>query len=199
MQWRGVFVGLLIAAAFVGSIDVAIRAFAIGAENTEKAASPKTQDLQIATPSPDTAKTVQISAPPDAPKTIQSLSEPKPEIDLAEGQALSISDIHPTDGFASKPSPGSLSPLEASAGPDSVTNTTHVSQSDYAAEPDQPEAVARPDQFDAMPLPTRKPEGPIAKEAPRGKAALKRIAQRGRREPKPMRFGVIGYNYNTPQ
>jgi hypothetical protein len=37
MQWRGVFVGLLIAAAFVGSIDVAIRAFAIGAENTEKA------------------------------------------------------------------------------------------------------------------------------------------------------------------
>jgi hypothetical protein len=188
MQRRGVFVGLLIAAVFGGSIDVAMRTFAIGAETSEKAASPKAQDLQIAAAVPDTAKPVQInSTPPNAPKTIQSL-EPKPEIDVTKGEDLSISNIRPTDGFTSKAST-SVSQSEAPAKPDSVTNSTSVSQLDSAAQSDQ---------ADAVPLPARKPDGPIAKEGPRTKATSKRIAQRrGEREPKPMRFGSIGYNYNA--
>jgi GYF domain 2 len=205
MQRRGVLAGLLIAAMFAGSIDVAMRAFAIGAETSQKVVSPRTDNVQIVAAAPDTAKAVQTSfTNPDAGKTVRSPSEAKPEIDLTEGSGvLSVSNIHPTDGFTSKLSPGSLSPSEASAEPDSVTNTTHVSnnkslvsQSDPAAGPDQPDAAAQPDQFDTMPLPTRKPEGPMAKEAPQGKAALKRIAHRRENgEPKPLRFGNIGFNY----
>jgi hypothetical protein len=188
--------GLLIAAMFVGSIDVAMRAFAIGAETSQKAASPRTDNMQTVPAAPDTAKAVQTSfTPQDAAKTVRSPSEAKPEIDLAEqSRVLSVSNIDPTDGFTSKLSP--LSPSKASAEPESITNTTHVSQSDSAAGPDQPDAATQPDQFDTMPLPTRKPEGPIAKETPRGKTALKQIARRrGDGEPKPLRFGNIGFNY----
>jgi len=197
MQRRGALAGLLIAVMFVGSIDVAMRAFAIGAETSQKVVSPRTDNEQIVTAAPDTAKAVQTSSTnPDAAKTVRSPSEAKPEIDLTESGVLIVSNIHPTDGFTSKLSPGSLSPSEASAEPEPVTNTTHMSQSDPAAGPGQPDAAAQPDQFDTMPLPTRKPEGPIAKEAPRGKAALKRIAHRREDgEPKPLGFGNIGFNY----
>jgi hypothetical protein len=182
---------------FVGSIDVAMRAFAIGAETSQKAVSPRTDNMQIVAAAPDTAKAVQTSFTlPDAAKTVRSPSEAKPEIDLTESGVLNVSNSHPTDGFTSKLNPGSLSPSEASAEPEPVTNTTHVSQSDPAAGPGQPDAAAQPDQFDTMPVPTRKPEGPIAKEAPGGKAALKRIAHRREDgEPKPLRFGNIGFNY----
>jgi hypothetical protein len=195
MRLRGALAGLLIAAVFVGSI-VAMRAFAIGPETSQKAASPRT-DVQIVAAAPDTAKAVQTSfTPPDAAKTAQSPSESKPEIDSTEGSGvLSVTNIHPTDGFISKPSPGSLSPSEASADADLVTITTHVSQSDAAAGRDQPDAAAQPDQVDTMPLPTRKPKGPIAKEAPRSPAS-KRIARRREDgEPKPFRFGNIGFSY----
>jgi len=195
MQRRGVLAGVLIAAMFVGSIDVAMRAFAIGAETSQKAASPRTDDMQIVAAAPDTAKAVQTSfTPQDAVETVRSPSEARPEINLTEESGvLSVSNIHPTDGFTSKPSPSLLSPSEASAQPESVTNTTHVSQSDPSAAPDQSDAAPRPEQFGTMPLPTRKPEGPIAKEAPRGKVALKRIAHR--REARPLRFGNIGFDY----
>ncbi len=199
MQRRGAFVGLLMAVVFVGSIDVAIRAFATGAETSGKAVSLETQGHQIAAATSETAKAVQSSSPlPNGPTTAQSPSEPKPESDLTEAGGFSVSNTHPTDGSTSKPSPASLSPSEASAEPASVANPTSVSQPDSATQPDEPDAAAQPDQSDAMPLPTRKPEGLIAKEASRSKATLKRIAQRrGEREPKPMRFGNIGYNYNA--
>jgi len=198
MRQRGALAGLLIAAMFVGSAEVAMRAFAIGAETSQKAASPRTDNVRIVAAAPDTAQAVLTSfTPQDAAKTVQSPSQSKPEIDSSDGSGvLSVSNIHPTDGFVSKPSPGSPWPSEASAEPESVTNTTHVPQSDPDAGPDQPDAAAQPDQFDTMPMPTRKPaEGSIAKEEPRGKAALKRIAHRREREPKPLRFGNIGFNY----
>jgi hypothetical protein len=198
MQHRRVLAGMLIAAMFVGSIGLAMRTFAIGAETSQKVASQRTDNMQIVAAAPDPAKAVQTSfAPQDAAKTVRSPSEAKPEIDLTEESGvLGVSNIHPTDGFTSKLSPGSLSPSEASAEPESVSNTTRISQSDPAAGLDQPDAAAQPDQFDTMPLPTRKPEGPVSKEAPRGKAALKRMSHRREDgEPKPLRFGTIGFDY----
>jgi hypothetical protein len=58
MQRRGALAGLLIAVMFVGSIDVAMRAFAIGAETSQKVVSPRTDNEQIVAAAPDTAKAV---------------------------------------------------------------------------------------------------------------------------------------------
>jgi hypothetical protein len=189
MQRWGILVGFLIAAVLGGSIDVAMRASATGTETSEKAVSLQAQGLQTVVTTAESAKAVQSSPiSPDGPITVQGPSDPKPESDpTQEGGVFSVSDIHPTDGVTSKPNPPSLLPSEASAEPASVTNGTKPEEADVAAQPDQ---------FDAMPLPTRKPERPMAKEAPRSKATLNRIARRrGDQEPKPLRFGNVGYNY----
>jgi hypothetical protein len=198
MQRWGMLVGFLIAALLGGSIDVAMRASATGTETSEKAVSLQAQVLQTVAPTVESAKVVQSSPiSSNGLMTVQGPSNPKPESDpTQEGRMFSVSNIHPTDGFNSKPSPISLSPSEDSAESASLTNPDPGAQPDSDAKPDEPDATAQPDQSDAMPLPTRKPERPIAKEAARSKA--NRIAQRrGDQKPKPLRFGNIGYNYNA--
>jgi GYF domain 2 len=214
----GILVGFLMAAVLGGSIDVAMRASATGTETSEKAVSLQAQGLQTTAASPDAAKAVQSSPiAANGPKTVQALSEPKAESDpTQEGSVFSVSNIHPTDGFTSKPSPiekaanaaatdgftSKPSPASLPSSEDSavasVTNPTSMAQVDSAAKPVETDAAsAQPDQSDAMSLPTRKPERSMAEETPRSKAMLKRIARRrSEQEPKPLPFGNIGYNYN---
>jgi hypothetical protein len=182
MQRQSALVGLLIAAIFVGSIDVAMRTFfARGTQpHTEKLASAKMHDRL----EPDTAKTGQISNRPDArtPQT-SNPSEPKAEIGLTEVvEGFSVSNIHPTDGFVTASATHSASSTQ----PNSAVRAASASQSRTAAEPH------------SVPLPRRKPKRPIAKEAQSSTAELKRTddQRQGEGEPKPMAFGSIGYNYN---
>jgi hypothetical protein len=183
MQRRGALTGVLIVAIFLGSIDVAMRTFAIGTEpHIDKATSAKIQDRQIAVVEPDTAKVIQTSDTPDASQPLQT-SKPagsKTEISVPEVEAFSVSRIHSTEEFvtASATHPASATQQEA-------VSLTPASQSRTAAEPH------------LVPLPTRKPKRPIAKTVGSSTAELKRIGPRqGEREPKPIAFGSIGYNYD---
>jgi hypothetical protein len=176
---------LLIAAIFVGSIDVAMRTyFAIGAQpQTEKVVSAKIQDRLIAA---DLAKAVQTSISLAAAKPLQT-SDPsasKPGSDVTGVEVFSVSNIHPTDGFVTAPARHPASATQ----PDSATSATSASQSRTAAGPQ------------LVPLTKRKPKRPIAKEAQSNTAELKAMAVRQEEQgPKPMAFGSIGYNYNPQQ
>ena len=178
MQRQGALIGLLIAAIFVGSIDVAMRTyFAIGAQpQTEKVVSAKIQDRLIAA---DLAKAVQTSISLAAAKPLQT-SDPsasKPGSDVTGVEVFSVSNIHPTDGFVTAPARHPASATQ----PDSATSSTSAG----------PHLV---------PLTKRKPKRPIAKEAQSNTAELKTMAVRQEEQgPKPMAFGSFGYNYNPQQ
>jgi hypothetical protein len=185
MQRQGALIGLLIAAIFVGSIDVAMRSyFAIGAQpQIEKVVSAKIQERLIAA---DLPKAVQASISLAAAKPLQT-SDPsasKPESDVTGVEVFSVSNIHPTDGFVTVPA---RHPASA-AQPDSAISSTSASQSRTAAGPH------------LVPLTKRKPKRPIAKEEQSNPAELKPMAVRQEEQgPKPMAFGTIGYNYNPQQ
>jgi hypothetical protein len=179
---QGGIIGLLIAAIFVGSIDVAVRYFSIGTQpHTEKAVSSKIQDRLIAVVVPDLPKALQTSTSLGAVKPLQtsdpSASNPGSDV------MFSVSNIHPTDGFVT----ASATRPASSTHSDSAGSLTSASQSRTAG----PHLVS---------LPTRKPKRPIAKEAQPGTAELKPMAGRQEeRGPKPLAFGSIGYNYNPQQ
>jgi hypothetical protein len=178
-------IGLLIAAIFVGSIDVAIRAyFAIGTQpQPEKVGSVKIQDRLTAVVA-DSQRALQTSTSPGIVKPLQTSdpSAPNPGSDVTGG--FSVSNIHPTNGFvtahATRPA--------SSTHPDAVVSSTPPSQSRTAAEPH------------LVSVPTTKPKRPMAKEAQSSTAEPK--AEPGTQAeagPKPLAFGSIGYNYNPQQ
>jgi len=185
IERQGPLIGLLIAAIFVGSIDVAMRTyFAIGGQpQTEEVVSAKIQDRLIAA---DLAKAVQTSISLAAAKPPQTSDPPAPEpgSDVTEAEVFSVTNIHPTDSFVTAPA---RQPASATQ-PDSATSSTSASQSRTAAGPH------------LVPLTKRKPKRPIAKEAKSNAAELRASAVRQEEQgPKPMAFGSIDYNYNPQQ
>jgi len=169
---RGFLAGLLIAAIFAGSIDVALRFVADSQPQKEKPAFAKIQDRMISAAEPDTAKSLQTSQQSDS----------SPQVSVADVEAFSVSNIHPTVGFITH-----SAALPASTQQDSSASPTLVS-SQLSAEPH------------GVPLPRRKPKRPTTKEVQPSTTEPKLIKQeQGDQEPKPMAFGSIGYNYNPQQ
>ena len=177
-------IGLLIAAIFVGSIDVAIRAyFAIGTQpQPEKVGSVKIQDRLIAVVA-DSQRALQTSTSPGVVKPLQT-SDPSasnPGSDVTGG--FSVSNIHPTNGFvtahATRPA--------SSTQPDAPVSSTPPSQSRTAAEPH------------LVSVPTRKPKRPMPKEARSTAEPKAEPGTQAEAGPKPLAFGSIGYNYNPQQ
>jgi hypothetical protein len=174
---QGAIIGLLIAAIFVGSIDVALRAYsALGTHpQTAKLVSPKIQDRLIALVA-DSQKAPQSTVKP-LPTSDPSASNPGSDVT----GVFSVSNIHPTDGFVTAPATRPA----ASTHPNLAVSSTPASKSRTAAKPN------------LVAIPTRKPKRPIAKEPPSSTTELK--AKAGTQEeggPKPLAFGSIGYNYN---
>jgi len=166
---------LLIAATFIGSIDVALRSDYVtaAAPQKEKPAFAKFQDRLIAAAEPAIARSV-------------SLQTSGQSANVGEVEAFSVDNIHPTAGFVTHPA--SLTQQDSAPSPTLVS-----SQSSVAAEPH------------TVPLPRRKPvsapvlraKRPIPKEA--ATTTAKQIPmdqEQGEQMPKPMAFGSIGYNYN---
>jgi hypothetical protein len=176
---QGAVIGLLIAAIFVGSIDVAMRAYsAIGTQpKTEKVVSVKIQDRLIALVA-DSQKAIQTSASPGAVKPQTSdPSASNPGSDVTG--VFSVSNIHPTDGFVTAPATRPASSTHRNV----ALSSTPASQSRT-----EPHLVS---------VPMRKPKKPIAKEAQSSTAELEAKAEgQEERGPKPLAFGSIGYNYN---
>jgi hypothetical protein len=173
---QGAIIGLLIAAIFVGSIDVALRAYsAIGTHpQTAKLVSPKIQDRLIALVA-DSQKALLTSTSQSTAKPLQTSdsSASNPGSDVTG--VFSVSNIHPTDGFVTAPATRPAAPTH----PNLVVSSTPASQSKTAAKPN------------LVSMPTRKPKKPIAKEPPKAKAGAQEEGG-----PKPLAFGSIGYNYN---
>ena len=175
MRRRRILIGWLIAATFMGSIDVALRSdyvTATAAQN-EKPPFAKFQDRLIAAVEPATARSVSLQT------SGQSAS-------VGKAEAFSVDNIHPTASFVTQPA-SSMQQYPA------ARPTLVSSQSSFAAEPHR------------VPLPKRKPSGapvlraksPITKEAQT--TTVKQIPtdqEQGEQMPKPMAFGSIGYNYN---
>ncbi len=193
MRRQGAVIGLLIAAIFVGSIDVAMRAYsAIGTQpKTEKVVSVKIQDRLIAVVA-DSQKAIETSTSPGALKPQASdPSAPNPGSDVTG--VFSVSNIHPTDGFVTAPAMRPASSTHRNL----ALSSTPASQSRTGAEP---HLVSAPMKKPKISVPMRKPKTPIAKEAQSSTAELKAKAE-GQEEigPKPLAFGSIGYNYDPQQ
>jgi len=169
---KGIAAGLLVTAVFVGALDFAIKSSSATGNKTQISNSvvPKFQDR------PSTALA--------GPRPIWTNPSPsKPTLDLTEAEVFNVSNGHPTGGFVLASNQTSESETESVA---QVPGPTPVFQSVAGTE--------------AVPLPTKKPDRSFVKEAQPNAATLKRIAQRPKgREPKSMRFGIIGYNYNPQQ
>ena len=183
---QGALIGSLIAAIFVGSIDVALRAYsAIGTQpQTEKVASVKIQDRLTALVVEDSQKAVGTSTSLAAvePLHTSNPSASNPGSDVTG--VFSVSNIHPTNGFVTAPATRPA----ASTHPNLAVSSSPAPQSRIAA------------QSHLVSLPTRKPKRPVVKEPPSSTAELKAKAE-GQEEggPKPLAFGSIGYNYNPQQ
>lgn len=179
---QGAVIGLLIAAIFVGSIDVALRAYsAIGVHpQTAKVVSPKIQDRLIAL----VTNSQKALPTPTSQSTVKPLQTSDPTASNPGSDVtgvFSVSNIHPTDGFVTAPATRPAAPTH----PNLAVSSTPASQSKTAAKPN------------LVSMPTRKPKKPLAKEPPLSTAELKSKA--GAQEeggPKPLAFGSIGYNYN---
>jgi hypothetical protein len=185
MRRQGAVIGLLIAAIFVGSIDVAMRVYsAIGTQpKTEKVVPVKIQDRLIAVVA-DSQEAIQTSISPGAVKPQTSDPSADPGSDVTG--VFSVSNIHPTDGFVT--APAARQRPASSTHRNLALSSTPASQSRTAAEPH------------LVSVPTRKPKKPIAKEAQSSTAELEAKAEgQEERGPKPLAFGSIGYNYNPQQ
>jgi hypothetical protein len=179
MRRQGVLIGLLIAATFIGSIDVALRSSFVPATQPqkEKPAFAKIQDRLLAVAEPATARSVSLQP--------SEQSDSKPRVSVAEGEAFSVNNIRPTVGFV-------IHHVSSTQQAPAASPTLVSSQSRIAAEPH------------AVPLPRRKPSSapplrakrPITKEAQTTTAKQKPMEQEQGEQPKPMAFGSIGYNYD---
>ena len=169
---QGIAAVLLVMAVFVGALDFAMKSSSATVNKTQIANSvaPKFQDR----PSTALAGSRPLWTNPSASK---------PALHLTEAEVFNVSNGHPTGGFVLASHQTSESETESVA---QALSPSPVFQSVAGTE--------------AVPLPTKKPDRSFVKEAQPNAATLKRIAQRPRgREPKSMRFGIIGYNYNPQQ
>ena len=166
---QGIAAGLLVMAVFIGTLDFAMK--------SSSATGNKAHTANSVTPKfQDRPSTALAGLRP----LWTNPSASKPALDLTEAEVFNVSNGHPTGGFVLASNQTSESETE------SVARPTQVFQSIAGTE--------------AVPLPTKKPDRSFVKEAQPNAATLKRIAQRPRgREPKSMRFGIIGYNYNPQQ
>jgi hypothetical protein len=172
VRLQGIAAGLLVMAVFVGALDFAMKSSSATGNKAHIANSvtPKFQDRPSA-----------ALAGPRPLWTNPSAS--KPALDLTEAEVFNVSNGHPTGGFVL------------------ASNQPSESESESVAQAPRPTQVfPSVAGTEAVPLPTKKPDRSFVKEAQPNAATLKRIAQRPRgREPKSMRFGIIGYNYNPQQ
>ena len=189
MQLQGTIVGLLIAAIFVGSLDVALRIYSeIGTHpqiETEKLV--KFQDRLIAVLG-DAQKPIQATSI-GAVTPLES-SEPSTS-NLGSDEAFNVSNIQPTDGFVIAPATR-------------PTSSTHPNLDSNPGSQSGPAAGLQP-----VALPIRKPKRAVAIRAAESKAKIenpKEITEKPKEEanpevrgPKPLAFGTIGYNYNPQQ
>ena len=176
---QGILFGLLIAATFIGSIDVVLRSSFVTATKPqqENPAFAKIQDRLTAMAEPPTARSV-------SPQSSEQ-SDSTPRVNVAEVEAFGVNNIRPTNGFLTHPA--SSMQQDSAASPIVVS-----SQSMIAAKPH------------AVPLPRRKPSSaallrekrPITKEAQTTAVKQQPMEQEQGTQPKPMAFGSIGYNYD---
>ena len=92
MPRRRILTGLLIAATFIGSVDVVLRSDYVTAtaRQKEKPAFPKFQDRLIAVAEPAAARSV-------------SLQTSGQSANVGEVEAFSVNNVHPTAGFVTHP------------------------------------------------------------------------------------------------
>ena len=166
---QGIVAGLLVMAVFVGALDFAMK--------SSSATGNKAQVSNSVVPKFQDRPSTALAGPRPLWTNPSAL---KSGLDLTEAEVFNVSNGHPTGGFVLASNQTSESETE------SVAQGNPVFQSVAGTE--------------AVPLPTKKPDRSFAKEAQPNAATLKRTAQRPRgREPKSMRFGIIGYNYNPQQ
>jgi GYF domain 2 len=167
---EGIAAVLLVMAVFVGALDFAM-----------KSSSATANKAQIANSVAPKFQDRPSTAGPRALWT--NPSQLKPALHLTEAEVFNVSNGHPTGGFAL------------------ASNQTSESKTESVAQALSPSLVFQSVAgTEAVPLPTKKPDRSFLKEAQPNAATLKRIAQRPRgREPKSIRFGIIGYNYNPQQ
>ena len=180
---QGILFGLLIAATFIGSIDVVLRSSFVTATQPqlEKPAFAKIQDRLTAMAEPPMPRSV-------SPQTSEQ-SDSTPQVNVAEVEAFGVNNIRPTNGFVTHPA---SSMQQDSAASPIVVSSVVSSQSMIAAKPH------------AVPLPRRKPSSapalrekrPITKEAQTTTVKQQPMEQEQGTQPKPMAFGSIGYNYD---
>jgi GYF domain 2 len=120
---------------------------------------------------------------PSTPLLTNSMAS-KPAIDLSEAEVFELSNGHPTGRFV----------VTSSGTSDSQPEPVAQPQSENPFPVLEIEAI---ETLDEVPLPTRKPDNPSLKAQANTATAKRRTAQRPKgTEPKPMQFGVIGYNYS---
>jgi hypothetical protein len=164
--------GLLVIAVLLGAVDLAMKSSSASGSKAEltKALAPKLQDR----PPRELAVL--------APLPIRPL-EPTPPLDPKPAEVFNVSNGHPTGGLVRvlKKTLGSeTEPPAQTHGP------TPIFQSETAAG------------TGSVPLPTKRPVRSSAKEAQPKAATSRRVVQRPQAS-KPMRFGIIGYNYSPQQ
>src|SRR6476620_3702374 len=167
---QSVLAGLVVIAVAVTAVDLATQStFATGGNaQLAKSDSSKFQDR---------ASTERAAPLWTKPKDSQ------PATAVSEAKVFSVSNSHPTGGFVIASTATSVS---QQAQPYTEPTQSPVFQSETA------------ETSGDVPLPTKKPDKPSVK-AQANTATLRRTAQRPKgKEPRPMQFGTIGYNY-VPQ
>jgi hypothetical protein len=166
---QGIAAVLLVMAVLVGALDFAM-----------KSSSATVNKAQIAN---SVAPKFQDRPSTAAPRALwTNPSQLKLALHLTEAEVFNVSNGHPTGGFVL------------------ASNQTWIETRSVAQALSPSPVFQSVAGTEAVPLPTKKPDRSFVKEAQPNAATLKRIAQRPRgREPKSIRFGIIGYNYNPQQ
>ena len=194
MRLQGTIIGLLIAAIFVGSLDVAVRTYsAIGTHPQTKTEEVKPVKFQDRLGAVLEASQKPIQAPSiGAVKPLQTSEPSNSNLGSDATAAFSVSNIQPTGGFVTAPATRPAS----SKHPDPDSSPT--SQSGPAAGPH------------SVSLNIRKPKRPTPIRAAELKAKTEKSKEKTEKQkeesdrpeekgPKPLAFGSIGYNYNPQQ
>ena len=166
---QGIAAGLLVIAVLLGAVDLAMKSSSASGSKAHlaKSVTPKFQDRPP----------FELAAP--APLSTNPL-EPTPPPDLAAAEVFNVSNGHPMGGLVR------------------VLNKTLESETEPPAQMHRPTPIFQSETAagtGSVPLPTKRPVRSSVKEAQPKAATSRRVVQRPQ-EPKPMPFGIIGYNYN---
>ena len=167
---QGIVAGLLVIAVLSGAVNLAMK--------SSSASGSKTQVTKSVVPKFQDRPPTEFAA--SAPFSTNPLQPTSPR-DLTGAEAFSASNGHPTGGLVRVPIEASHS--EAAA---QTYRPTPISRSETAAG------------TESVPLPMKRPVRSFAGQA-KPKTATSRKALQRPQEPEPMRFGIIGYNYNPRQ